>query len=508
MDELIRQIDAFGQPKVVVLGDFMLDRTIRGHAERLSPDAPVPVLNFVDSESSTGGAGHVATALLALGARVSCIGLIGDDQPGREMTHLLARTGAKVHGLIRSSDRPTTVKARYVGLAQHRHAQHLLRVDSELAQPPDAALQKKILRAFQGQLRGTAMVAVQDHNKGMVTDALTPRLIAAAGKAGVPVIVDPALIKDYRRYRGAMLLCPNRYEAALASGVTITDEASLARASRAIIDAAGAKAVLITLDKEGAYLYPAGGPGRRIPHPSPRTVFDVSGAGDQVLAMVALALAEGTDFETAAALANVAGGLQVEQAGFVPITRGQVLDELDRMAGTRRGKVLDRRTLSLLLERRRQKGQKTVFTNGCFDLLHLGHVKYLQQARAAGSCLVVAINSDASVRRLKGRTRPIIGQNERAEMLACLECVDYVTIFDEDTPEALLRLLRPDVLAKGGTTAVIVGRRIVEAYGGAVIGLDEVKGLSTTQIIQRIVDTHNGEPPARAGGRRPRRGRK
>ncbi|MEI7837625.1 MAG: PfkB family carbohydrate kinase, partial [Planctomycetota bacterium] len=415
MDELIRQIDAFGQPKVIVLGDFMLDRTVRGHAERLSPDAPVPVLNYAGAESTTGGAGHVATALVALGARAVCVGLVGHDEAGREMAHLLAQTGTDVSGLIETPERPTTVKTRYVGLAQHRHAQHMLRVDNEVAAPATGSLRKALEKAFRQALRGAAAVAVQDHNKGVVTDEGMPALIAAAAKAGVPVIVDPALIKDYRRYRGAMLLCPNRYEAALASGVNITDEASLAQAARAIIGATDARAVVITLDKEGAYVYPAGGPGRRIAHPRPRQVFDVSGAGDEVLAMVALAIAEGADFESAAALANVAGGLEVEQVGFVPITRGEVLDELDHLQGTRRGKVLDRQTLSLLLERRRQRGQRTVFTNGCFDLLHLGHVKYLQQARAAGSCLVVAINSDASVRRLKGATRPIIEQNERAE---------------------------------------------------------------------------------------------
>jgi D-beta-D-heptose 7-phosphate kinase/D-beta-D-heptose 1-phosphate adenosyltransferase len=212
--------------------------------------------------------------------------------------------------------------------------------------------------------------------------------------------------------------------------------------------------------------------------------------------MVALALAEGADFESAAALANVAGGLEVEQAGFVPITRGEILDELDRMRGTRRGKVLERRTLAPLLERRRQRGQTIVFTNGCFDLLHMGHVRHLQQARALGACLVVALNSDDSVRRLKGPARPIIRQDERAEMLSCLECVDYVTIFDEDTPEELLALLKPDVLAKGGTTPVIVGREIVEGYGGRVVRLEEIKGLSTTQIIRRIVEAHNGPGPS------------
>jgi D-beta-D-heptose 7-phosphate kinase/D-beta-D-heptose 1-phosphate adenosyltransferase len=259
----------------------------------------------------------------------------------------------------------------------------------------------------------------------------------------------------------------------------------LERAARQIVAVVHVQGVVITLDKEGAYLFEAGGKGRHIPT-RPRAVYDVSGAGDAVLAMLAVAIAEKCPYEEAVALANVAGGLEVERLGVVAISRQEVLDELYHMIGLRGGKVLVRKRLAEEVGRRRLSGETIVFTNGCFDLLHMGHIRHLRQARELGSCLIVAINSDGSTRRLKGKGRPIIPQAERAEMLGALECVDYVTVFDEDTPEPLLELIRPDVLVKGGATSQVVGRKIVERYGGRVLTLDLVEGWSTTEIINRI----------------------
>ena len=248
-----------------------------------------------------------------------------------------------------------------------------------------------------------------------------------------------------------------------------------------------ADAIVITLDKEGAYLFEKGKEGKIIPT-RPRAVYDVAGAGDTVLAMLAVAIGGGCSLEDAVALANVAGGLEVEQFGVVPISRDEILDELHRIVGLRGKKVIRRRELQREVKRRKQAGETIVFTNGCFDLLHVGHIRYLHQARQLGSCLIVAVNSDDSVRRLKGPGRPVIGQEERAEMLSALECVDYVIIFEEDTPDALLKLLKPDILVKGGTTEKIVGAEIVEGYGGKVCKLDAVEGMSTTDIINRIVN--------------------
>ncbi len=487
MQDLIKLIEQLGSPRVVVVGDFMLDRYVYGDVERINPEAPVPILRLVRQESIVGGAGRVAAAVGALGGTAECIGVIGDDEHGQELADLLTAAGASTSRFVRDADRPTTVKSRYVGLAQHRHAQQMFRVDTESLAPLTQAICGKLGEAMVAGLSGAGVVALEDYDKGVLTDDTTPALIAQATKAGLKVLVDPACIEDYTRYRGATLLTPNRYEAQVASGVEITDDASLTEAAQKILAAAEAQCVVITLDKEGAFLLTADGREQHFPHSHPRSVYDVSGAGDVVLAALAVALAGGSSLDQAIDLANVAAGLEVERFGFVPVTRQEVVDELNKLLGLRAHKAVDRDWLAGQLARRREAGDKVIFTNGCFDLLHMGHVRYLQQARQLGNCLVVAINSDDSVARLKGPDRPVIGQTERAEMLAALECVDYVTVFDEDTAEPLLALLQPDIFAKGGSTPVVVERAVVENYGGNVVTLDLVEGQSTTAIIERIL---------------------
>jgi D-beta-D-heptose 7-phosphate kinase/D-beta-D-heptose 1-phosphate adenosyltransferase len=366
----------------------------------------------------------------------------------------------------------------------------MVRVDEEVTDSLSSAAQRTVRAAVRSQTAKCPVLALQDHNKGVLSDTNVPDIIADARKTGCKVIVDPALISDYRHYRGATLLTPNRYEAALASGVEIVgaDQSALERAGRQILMTTDAEMVMITLDRDGIFLLGRDGAGRRFPA-RPRSVADGTGAGDVVLATMAVALGAGCDYADALSLANVAAGLEVERFGVVPVTREEILDELHRMLGLRGGKVVTRKDLAREITRRRGGGETIVFTNGCFDLLHAGHVRYLRQARELGSCLIVAINSDDSVRRLKGPDRPVIGADERAEMLGALECVDYVTVFEEDTPEPLLEMLEPDILAKGGTTPVVVGAEIVESYGGKVLTLDMVKGASTTEIINRIVNT-------------------
>jgi D-beta-D-heptose 7-phosphate kinase/D-beta-D-heptose 1-phosphate adenosyltransferase len=486
MDRLIERITNLGSPAVTLVGDFILDCYLYGDVERVSPEAPVPVLRSVKRTSSVGGAGNVAAAVTALGATVSCVGVLGKDSGGDELVRLLMGVGARTSSLLRMGDRPTAVKTRYVGLAQHRHPQQMLRVDDETTAPLGEAVHNTLRAALRNETVSADIMVLEDYNKGVLTDANAPQLIADARSAGKRVVVDPACITDYRRYRGASLIKPNRYEASLASGIQIVDDESLHRAAVRLRDVTGAEAVLISLDREGSYLL-AGNAGQLISHRRPRSVYDVTGAGDETLAVLAVAMASGSDLAEAAELANVAGGLEVERFGFSPVSRDEMVAELRLMIGLRGSKVLDRRALAKEISHRRAKGERVVFTNGCFDLLHMGHVTYLQQARELGHCLVVAINSDDSVRRLKGPARPIIGQAERASMLAALECVDYVTVFDEDTPIPLLQALRPDILVKGGTTDVVVGRELVESYGGRVQTLQAVDGLSTTEIINRIV---------------------
>jgi len=490
MRHLADSLESFGSPRVALLGDFMLDRYVYGDVERISPEAPVPVLKGLRTDIRAGGAGNVATAILALGAKVACAGVRGDDAEGDDLARLLVTAGVQTHTLIRLANQRTIIKTRYVGLAQHRNEQQILRVDYDPTRAIPADTHVSLLAAVRDEARGAALLAVQDHDKGVITDETGPKLMAAGREAGTPVVVDPARIRSYKRYRGATLLTPNRYELQMATGIDVADDASLAAAAGQVLDVTAAEAVIVTLDREGSFLLRRGGEGRHLPT-RPRTVCDGTGAGDETLAMVSVALAGGCDYEQAAALANVAGGLEVERFGVVPITRQEVLEELQRMTGLRGAKIVSRQQLAQEVAHRRRLGQTVAFTNGCFDLLHMGHVRYLQQARRLASCLIVAINSDDSARRLKGPRRPVIGAEERAEMLGALECVDYVTVFEEDTPIPLLELLRPDVLAKGGTTPNVVGRELVEGYGGRVLTLDLVDGLSTTKIIERIVESHS-----------------
>jgi D-beta-D-heptose 7-phosphate kinase/D-beta-D-heptose 1-phosphate adenosyltransferase len=492
MEKLLESLDGFGRPGVVVAGDFMLDEYVYGDVERISPEAPVPILRVVRREERCGGAGSVAMMLARLGVMVECVGLWARDETGASLTHRLSELAAETKGLV-ETDGPTTRKTRFVGLAQHKNPHQILRVDEEASPFPSRRAMRAIRDSLSECLAEEKVLVIQDHNKGVVNDDNGPALIAMARQAGMQVIVDPAAIQDYSRYRGATLLTPNRFEAGRVGGVEISDDDSLACAAKKLIELTGAQAVAITLDREGAFLLSAGdATGRRVPT-QPCAVCDGTGAGDAVVAMLALAVAEGCELGRAVALANLAGGLEVGQFGVVPITREQIREELRRRIGKRRSKVVDRVALAAELDRRRRSGEQIVFTNGVFDLLHLGHVNYLQQARELGACLVVAINSDDSVRRVKGPPRPIIGESGRANMLAALECVDYVAIFDEDTPEPLLELLRPEILVKGGTTPQIVGQAFVESYGGRVKRLDLVDGLSTTSIINRILEAHDVE---------------
>ncbi|MGC9454924.1 MAG: D-glycero-beta-D-manno-heptose 1-phosphate adenylyltransferase [Phycisphaerae bacterium] len=489
MDALLEKLETMGSPRVALVGDFMLDRYVYGNAERISQEGPIPVLRAIREETRVGGAGNVAAGILALGGEVSCIGVVGQDKAGEELLRLLAARGAETASLLRLEDRGTTIKTRYVGLTQGRNRQQMLRVDAEADGPLGDEVRATLRAALRGRMQEYDVLAIEDYGKGVVSEQFATELIAEARKASCPVVVDPARIEDYGRYRGATLLTPNRFEAELASGVKITDDESLQRAAGQILLAADAEAVVITLDKEGAYLHTSGEQkGRRLPS-RPRTVYDGTGAGDAVMAMLSVAIGEKMSYPDAVALTNVAGGLEVERFGVVPIEREEVAEELRRIIGLRGGKTMSRERLAEEVARRRERGETIVFTNGCFDLLHMGHVRYLQQARELGNCLIVAVNSDDSVRRLKGPRRPVISQDERAEMLGALECVDYVTIFDEDTPIPLLELLRPDVLAKGGTTGEVIGRDVVEAYGGKVLTLDKVEGPSTTRIIERIVES-------------------
>lgn len=325
--ELIEAVKNFDSPQVLLMGDFMIDRYVYGNADRLSPEAPVPILCEVRRTTQTGGAGNVAAGILALGGKVMCVGVIGSDSDADELIRLLVANGADTSRLIKDPDRSTTVKTRYVGLAQHRHAQQLLRVDRESSAPINSNIMVTLKAAIRGELHSCEVLAIEDYDKGLFDKTNTPELISLARQAGCKVVVDPACINDYRRYRGAALLTPNRYEAERASGIEITDDESLKRAAGQILLITEADAVVITLDKQGAFIMEKNSTSRMIPT-RPRSVYDVSGAGDEVLAMLAVAVANDCDLARAVMLANIVGGLEVEKFGMVPITRQEVIEEL------------------------------------------------------------------------------------------------------------------------------------------------------------------------------------
>ncbi|NLF32460.1 MAG: D-glycero-beta-D-manno-heptose 1-phosphate adenylyltransferase [Planctomycetes bacterium] len=495
MQDLIQWMQALGRPRVALIGDFMLDQYVYGDCERINPEAPVPVLRVVRRESFCGAAGSVAADILALGGAVRCVGIVGQDAHGDELLSMLMARGGEISTLLRLPTRPTIIKTRLVGLAQHLRPQQMLRVDEEDTSPLPDTVHNGLRAAVRSALSDCRVLAIEDYNKGVLTDATTPQIIADARAAGVPVMVDPPLIADYGRYRGCTLLTPNRYEAQKASGVTITDEASMARAADRIIHAAQADGVVITLDKQGAYLKPAGRPGRLLPAQA-REVFEVSGAGDMVLAMLCVAIAGGADWNQAVALAMVAGGLAVERFGIVPVTRQEVLDRLAFEKRQQHGKVVSIDELLSEVRRLRAGGKQIVWTNGCFDILHAGHVQYLNFARRQGDALIVGVNADASVRKNKGPDRPIVGQDDRAEVLAALECVDYVVVFEDETPLEMIQAVVPDVLVKGmDWKGAVVGQVEVEAAGGRVVLADLREGRSTTDIINRITEVYgNGHP--------------
>ena len=482
VNELIELLDGWRSSRVLVAGDFMLDRYAYGNAERLSPDAPVPVLTVERTESVPGGAGNVCRDLAALGCDVVALGLVGDDEPGRTLIHGLQAEGVDTSGLRVLPQRPTTVKHSLIGLAQHRHPQKMFRLDTEDGRPIDSAAAGELLTAADGLLDGVDVLALEDYGKGAMTAEVCAALIGAAQRRGVPVFVDPAACDDYGKYRGATCITPNRTEACRVTG--LTDPAAMARHLQKTLDIAH---VVVTLDKEGALLLDAGGQITVVPTVA-RQVYDVAGAGDMVLAMLAAARANGAGWPQAVALANAAAGLEVERAGVVPIRRDEVLLSLLRAHRGHLGKVRTLDNLLVELAAHRAAGKAVVFTNGCFDVLHAGHVSYLRQARACGDLLVVGPNADASVSRLKGADRPVNPIDDRLLVLSELESVSYVVVFEEDTPQALIEAIGPDVLIKGADyrREEVVGGDFVEARGGAVRLIPLVAGRSSTQTLERL----------------------
>jgi D-beta-D-heptose 7-phosphate kinase/D-beta-D-heptose 1-phosphate adenosyltransferase len=485
--DLIDLVQRLGQPRVVVVGDVMLDRYVWGDAERISQEAPVILLHADQREERLGGASSVATMLRALGARVALVGVVGADANGSRIRQLLSDLDIDHDGVIADAGRPSTVKERYIGRAQQRHPQQMIRVDYEVRDPIAKAVEAELSQAAIHLVRRADIVLISDYDKGVCTPSLLARVIAEGQARSLRTLVDPIRGGDYRKYHGCSAMTPNRLEAGLATGwVLDRNEQALAAAAQ-LRDQLEMEAGLVTLDKDGMAL--AHRDGRRQVFPTrPRQVYDITGAGDMVLSMLGMALAAGADYDPAIRLANIAGGLEVEKIGVATVSRDEILRDLLRVHAPGCPKVLPVDALRQELESRRRLGQRVAFTNGCFDVLHAGHVQYLQDARAQADLLVVGLNSDGSVQALKGPSRPFNPIEARALVLAALQPVDYVTIFDAPDPLQLIQALRPDVLVKGADYRKedVVGASFVESYGGRVHLASLREGYSTTRILERL----------------------
>lgn len=480
-------LPALAKARVVCLGDVMLDRYIYGSVERISPEAPIPVLKVTREAAMLGGAGNVLRNLSALGVECDFLSVIGDDAAGREIVDLVAAESGSGTRLIEEPGHLTTIKERFVA-----GSQQLLRSDRESASAVSADAVGILLEAAEAIMRdGPGVLVLSDYGKGVLTPAVISAAIAAARNAGWRVAVDPKG-RDYGVYRGADIVTPNRRELAEASGLPTGSDDEVVAACRAVMDKAGLGGILATRSEQGMTLVDGtGGKSPAVLHlpAAAREVFDVSGAGDTVVAVLAAALAAGVELPQAARLANVAAGIVVGKLGTAVARPAEILHALHAAEfHAAEDKILDRESMVEQAGRWRAKGLRVGFTNGCFDLLHPGHVSLMAQARRACDRLVVGLNSDDSVRRLKGADRPVQTQAARAAVLASLADVAAVVIFDEDTPLALLETLRPDVLVKGAdyTLDKVVGADLVQGYGGRVVLAELAEGHSTTGTIKRL----------------------
>jgi D-beta-D-heptose 7-phosphate kinase/D-beta-D-heptose 1-phosphate adenosyltransferase len=490
--ELIELVQRLGKPRVLVVGDLMLDRYVWGDAERISQEAPVILLHADRREERLGGASSVASMLRALGARVSLAGVVGNDEGGCRIRQLLTDLGIDREGVITDADRPSTVKERYIGRAQHRHPQQMIRVDYEDRRPVSEEIAGQLVTALQQLVKKADIVLISDYDKGVCTAKVLAGVIAGARALGLRVLADPIRSPDYRKYHGCSAITPNRLEASLASGRNLQTQEHIFQAAAHLREQLDLEAAIITLDKDGMALVHKDG--RRKTFPTrPRQVYDITGAGDMVLSVLGMALATGADYEPAIALANIAGGLEVEKIGVATVTRDEILRDLlhggfAQAAGITNDKLLPLEALLHEVESRRRLGQRLAFTNGCFDVLHAGHVQYLQEARAQADLLVVGVNTDDGIRALKGKDRPVQSLEARAKVLAGLHAVDYLVAFEEATPLDLIKALKPDVLVKGADYRKheVVGADFVESYGGKVHLAALREGYSTSKLIERM----------------------
>jgi D-beta-D-heptose 7-phosphate kinase/D-beta-D-heptose 1-phosphate adenosyltransferase len=480
--ELTGVIGRLAEVSVLCIGDVMLDRYVYGSVDRISPEAPIPILRIEREAAMLGGAGNVVRNLVALGARAAFVSVVGNDSAGREISELITGIAGVEPYFTVERGRETTIKTRYVAAGQQ-----LLRADRETVAAVASSVGEDLRRLAVNAIDDARVVVVSDYGKGVVTPELTSALIKAGRGAHKPIIVDPKG-RDFSRYRGATVMTPNRLELAAATAMAVGTDAEIIAAARRLITQCMLDWVLVTRGADGMTLVDREGAAIHLPTEA-REVFDVSGAGDTVVAMLAASIGAGASVEDAARLANTAASIVVGKVGTAVASAAEIVAALhaqEFLSGE--AKVMSHADAITRIAEWRHEGLKIGFTNGVFDLLHPGHLSLVTQAKAACDRLVVGLNSDASVTRLKGPTRPIQNEASRAAVLASLAAIDLVVIFIDDTPIRLIEDIRPDVLVKGAdyTRAQVVGAEVVEKYGGRVLLADLVPGQSTSRTIAKL----------------------
>jgi len=493
-DRLITLLEGERRPRILVVGDVMLDRYIWGDVDRISFEAPIPVIRVDHREERLGGAGSAVAILSALDAEVVIATVTGDDSEGAAVRRLLEQCNVRGDSTLVDGDRVTTVKERLLGRTQYRQPQQMMRVDCESSQPIGKQVSARLLEMVSSWLDSVELVLVSDYGKGVLTEEVLVGLLREAKRRKIAVIVDPAANADYRRYAGAAAVTPNRVEAGLAVGRKIVSPEDGIEAARHLLTF-DIESAVVKLDRDGIAWADSQGHADWFPVTA-REVFDITGAGDAVLSAMGLALGLGADWPAAIELANVAGGLEVQRLGVAPLTRSDLLGELARDCPSTGSKIVPLDRLEYHLQIRRRQGQRIVMTNGCFDLLHPGHLASLQFARSHGDCLVVGLNNDQSVAKLKGKGRPILGQQGRAEMLAAMGCVDYVVIFEEVSVAGLVEKVSPDVLVKSAQygPGEVVGHEVVERHGGRIVLAPMDHDYSTSELIDRVQKMDREDP--------------
>ena len=489
MQDMVKTLKGIEGRKIMVVGDLMLDTFVYGDVERISPESPVPVLAISREDTMLGGAGNVVSSLVALKAKVMLFSVVGDDARGEQVLSIAKKAGIDASGVMIDATRPTILKTRYLA-----RSQQVLRTDIEKTHDIDAGLEGKIITIIQKSLKQVQGIVLSDYGKGVLTKSLLQKTIQMANAAGIPVLVDPKG-SNFSIYSGADFVTPNRKELGEAAGVkTPRSDEEIIMAAKKIIRDCGIKTVVATRSEDGMSIVPSVGETLHLKAQA-REVFDVSGAGDTVIATLAAALAAGANIIDAAGLANVAGGIAVSKVGTTPVRTDEILSVLEGQeeSVSLQAPLADWTKAGEQIRKWKAQGLKVGMTCGCFDIIHYGHVNYLNEARRKCDRLIVAINHDASVKILKGPTRPVNSEQARAGVLGALASVDMVVMFGassagaDNTPVELVGVLKPDIFFKGGDYTVdqLPEAKPILAYGGEVSIMKMHEGYSTTSIIEK-----------------------